>query len=111
MSSGAMIYIPSSITTGSRIQKLIRGIYREHEDHISLLPFFFQNKESRLKMKDKTSNRRNVISTLEMCPSAVVGYKNVEVNKRHSRLQYRVEMTGKKLGSCSGSLWLKTKIA
>jgi hypothetical protein len=46
-------------------------------------------------MKDKTCNRRNVITTFEMCPSAVVGYKNVEVNKTHSRLQHRVEMTGK----------------
>jgi hypothetical protein len=52
MGSGAMIYIPSFIKIGSSIQDLIRGIYRRRQqgDHISLLPFFFQNKESRLKI-------------------------------------------------------------
>jgi hypothetical protein len=40
MGSGAMIYIPSFIKTGSAIQKLIRGnsqTHREHGDPISLL--------------------------------------------------------------------------
>jgi hypothetical protein len=50
MSSGAMIYIPSFIKTGSAIQKLMGRIHghRQHGDHISLLSFF-QNKGSRLK--------------------------------------------------------------
>jgi hypothetical protein len=50
MDSGAMIYIPSFVKIGLRIQKLIRGIHR-HRQHgycISLL-LFLQNKESRLK--------------------------------------------------------------
>jgi hypothetical protein len=49
MGSGAMIYIPSFIKTGSGIKKLIRGdtqAHRQHDDLISLLPFF-QNNESR----------------------------------------------------------------
>jgi hypothetical protein len=39
MGSGAMIYIPNFIKTGSGIQKLIgwRVIHRQHGDHISLL--------------------------------------------------------------------------
>jgi hypothetical protein len=40
MGSGAMIYIPSFITTGSRIQKLIGGdsqTLRQHGNLISLL--------------------------------------------------------------------------
>jgi hypothetical protein len=40
MGSGAMIYIPSFIIIGSGIQKLIRGIHRQHGDRISLLLFF-----------------------------------------------------------------------
>jgi hypothetical protein len=48
MGSGAMIYIPSFIKTGSGIQKLIGGIHR-HRQHGDLL-LFLQNKESRLKM-------------------------------------------------------------
>jgi hypothetical protein len=95
------IYISSPIKIGSGIQKLLRGTYRQPGDYISLFPFF-QNKEIRLKMKVKTSNSSNVITILEMRPSAMVRYKNVEVNKRDFRLQHRVEMTGKKLGSCSG---------
>jgi hypothetical protein len=52
MGLGAMIYVPSFIKIGSGIQKLIRGIrrHRQHGDDISLL-LFFQNKESRLKIK------------------------------------------------------------
>jgi hypothetical protein len=46
MGSGAMIYIPSFIKTGSAIQKFIWGTHRQHDDSISLL-LFFQNKESR----------------------------------------------------------------
>jgi hypothetical protein len=51
MGSGAMIYIPSSIKTGSGIQKFIGGGGRstdQHEDLISLL-LFFQYKENWLK--------------------------------------------------------------
>jgi hypothetical protein len=44
MGSGAMTYIPSSIETGSDIQKLIGGKH----GHTSLLPCFFQNNERRL---------------------------------------------------------------
>jgi hypothetical protein len=32
MGSGAMIYIPSFIKIGSGIQKMIRGIHRQHCD-------------------------------------------------------------------------------
>jgi hypothetical protein len=48
-SSRAMVYIPSFMKNGSAIQKLIRGIHREHGDRTSLLSLF-QNKESRLKI-------------------------------------------------------------
>jgi hypothetical protein len=49
MGSGAVIYIPSFIKTGSGIQKLIGGrIHRQQRDLISLLAFS-QNKEIRLK--------------------------------------------------------------
>jgi hypothetical protein len=48
MGSGAMIYIPSFIKIGQRIQKLVGGINRENGDHISLISFL-QNRESRLK--------------------------------------------------------------
>jgi hypothetical protein len=41
MGSGAVIYIPSFIKIGSGIQKLIRGIHRQHGDRTSLLRFFF----------------------------------------------------------------------
>jgi hypothetical protein len=40
MGSGAMIYIPSFIKTGSGIQKLIGGIHRQQCDLISLLYSF-----------------------------------------------------------------------
>jgi hypothetical protein len=48
--SGAMIYIPSFIKTGSGIQKLLWAgyIHRQQSEFISLL-LFFNNKESRLK--------------------------------------------------------------
>jgi hypothetical protein len=51
MGSGAMIYIPSFMKTGSDIQKLIGGggssqRHRQHSDLISLL-LCFQNKKSR----------------------------------------------------------------
>jgi hypothetical protein len=48
MGSGAMIYIPSFINTGSGIQKLMGDTqtHRQDEDRISLL-LVFQNKESR----------------------------------------------------------------
>jgi hypothetical protein len=48
MSSGAMIYIPSIIKTGSGIRKLVRGIHRQQSDFISIF-VFSQNKESWLK--------------------------------------------------------------
>jgi hypothetical protein len=54
MGSSAMIYIPSLIKIGSGIQKLTEGGYRhthrQHRDRISLLSFFFQNKERGLKI-------------------------------------------------------------
>jgi hypothetical protein len=49
MGSGAVIYIQSFIKIGSGIQKLIDG-YTQHGDRISVLFFFFQNKESGLKL-------------------------------------------------------------
>jgi hypothetical protein len=44
MSTGAMIDIPSFITIGSGIQKLIGDTqtHRQHGDRISLLSFFFK---------------------------------------------------------------------
>jgi hypothetical protein len=50
MGSDPVIYIPSFIMTGSGIHKLIRGTHRPQGDPISLL-LFFQNKESRLKIR------------------------------------------------------------
>jgi hypothetical protein len=47
---GAMIYIPNFMKVGSAIQKLMEGIQSQHGDRISLL-LFFQNKESRKKIK------------------------------------------------------------
>jgi hypothetical protein len=54
MDSGAVIYVPSFIKIGSGIQKLMGGgiyrhTHRQQRDLISL-HYFFQNKESRLKM-------------------------------------------------------------
>jgi hypothetical protein len=43
MDSGAMIYIPSFIKTGSDIQKLTRGVHIQthtHERHLTSLLFF-----------------------------------------------------------------------
>jgi hypothetical protein len=52
LGSGAMMYIPSFIKIGSGIRKLMgKGDSQtdgEHGDRISLLSFFFQNKNSRL---------------------------------------------------------------
>jgi hypothetical protein len=56
MGSGAIIYIPSFIEIGSAIQKLSGGgggnsqTHRQHDNRISIL-IFFQNKESRLKIR------------------------------------------------------------
>jgi hypothetical protein len=50
MGSGAMLYIPSFVKTGSAIQKLVKGIHRQHGDRIFILFYFiFQNKIERLK--------------------------------------------------------------
>jgi hypothetical protein len=49
MGLGVVAYIPSFTKFCSGVQKLIRGIHREHGDRISLL-LFFQNKENRLKI-------------------------------------------------------------
>lgn len=56
MGSRAMIKIPSLITMGSRVQKLITGIRRQHGGHISLFSFY-QNKEHRLRMADQRSKK------------------------------------------------------
>jgi hypothetical protein len=51
MGLSAMLYIPSFIKIGSRIQKLMWGdtqTHRQHGDRIGLLSFF-QNKENNLK--------------------------------------------------------------
>jgi hypothetical protein len=48
MGSGAMMYIPNVIRTGSDIQKLMRGdaqTHREHGDCKGLLEFFFKLKK------------------------------------------------------------------
>jgi hypothetical protein len=49
--SGAMIYIPGFIKTGSGIPEVIGRIHRQQGDNISLF-LFFQNKKSRLKWKN-----------------------------------------------------------
>jgi hypothetical protein len=59
MGSGAMIYLPNFIKTGSDIKKLIGGrTYRQHSDRIILL--FFQNTESTLKIGLKNTGRGGV---------------------------------------------------
>jgi hypothetical protein len=58
MGSGAMIYIPSFIRTGSGIQNLLRGIHiqtHRQQGDLKSLSLFFQNKESRLKTVKHTS--------------------------------------------------------
>jgi hypothetical protein len=53
MDLSAMVHIPSFIKIDSGSQKLIgvdSQIHRQHGNHISLLYFFVQNKESRLEM-------------------------------------------------------------
>jgi hypothetical protein len=61
MGSGVMIYIPSFVKIGSGILKLTGGgdsqTNGQHGDLVSLL-LFFQNKGSRLKIRDllKTEN-------------------------------------------------------
>jgi hypothetical protein len=65
MGSGAVIYVPSFIKIGSSVQKLIGGgdtqthththtQHTQQDDLISLL-YFFQNKESRLKILNMES--------------------------------------------------------
>jgi hypothetical protein len=48
--SGAVIHVPSFIKIGSGIQKLIGGIHTQTATRSHKPPFFFQNKESRLKI-------------------------------------------------------------
>jgi hypothetical protein len=58
MGSGAVIYIPSFIRTGSGIQNLIgedTQTHRHHGDLISVL-LFFQNKESNLKKRSRDAS-------------------------------------------------------
>jgi hypothetical protein len=56
MGSGAMICIPSFVKIGSGVRNLMGGMHRQQGDLISLL-LFFQNKESRLKMKNLLRRR------------------------------------------------------
>jgi hypothetical protein len=77
MGSGAVMYVPSFINIGSGIQKLIGRGYTERETHththtygqqcdlLSLL-YFFQNKESRLKIIAKYRNRLNAAPYLRI---------------------------------------------
>jgi hypothetical protein len=64
MGSGGMIYIPSFIKVVSDIQKLIRGIHRQHGDHTSLFSFF-QDKKSRLKSGRWIMSKKGVIVLME----------------------------------------------
>jgi hypothetical protein len=53
MDSGVLIYIPNFIKTDSDIQKLVWGDSQTRTQHSDLISFFsfFQNKDSRLKIK------------------------------------------------------------
>jgi hypothetical protein len=53
MGSGVIIHTPGCLKTTSDIQMLIGGMHRQHGDLISLL-LFLQNRESRLKIINKT---------------------------------------------------------
>jgi hypothetical protein len=56
MSSGAVIYVPSSIKMGSGIQKLKgQGIHRHThiQSKVKSILLFFQNKENKLKIHRK----------------------------------------------------------
>jgi hypothetical protein len=59
--SGAMMYVPSFIKTGSGIQKLMGRIHiqthRQHGDLISLL-LFSQNRGNRLKIRNISMKRK-----------------------------------------------------
>jgi hypothetical protein len=60
MGSGVMIYIPSFIQIGSGIHKFVKGYtqtHRQNSDLVSLLLFFFRNKESMPKICE--GNRSN----------------------------------------------------
>jgi hypothetical protein len=52
MGPGVMIYTPSFMKTGSGIQLLLRGVFKntQHGNLISLFLFIFLNKENRLIM-------------------------------------------------------------
>jgi hypothetical protein len=58
MGSDAIIYIPSFIEIVSAIQKRMGG-NTQHKNRISLLYFFFQNKERRLKRYLSNINTKN----------------------------------------------------
>jgi hypothetical protein len=52
MGTGAIIYIPSFIETGSAIQRLVGVQHRQRGDIISLLSFIFQNTYKR-RLRDR----------------------------------------------------------
>jgi hypothetical protein len=55
MDSGAMLYMPSFVNTGSGIEKLVGVGYTDTQNgQLISLVLFFQNKESRLKIKVPT---------------------------------------------------------
>jgi hypothetical protein len=56
MGSGAMIYIPSFIKIGSRLNRGDTEIHKQDGDRISPL-LFFPNKESMLKISPKTTTQ------------------------------------------------------
>jgi hypothetical protein len=54
MGSDVMTHIPSFIKIGSSIQRLMKGIHRQHGDVINLI-LFIRNNERRLKwVREKT---------------------------------------------------------
>jgi hypothetical protein len=64
MSSGALTYIPSFITIGSGIQKLIEEVSQKHRQHGDLISLFilFENKKSRLTRSSSGLPLRNITS-------------------------------------------------
>jgi hypothetical protein len=68
MGSGAMMYIPSFIKTGSSIQRG-GGIPGTQHGECNSLLLLFQNKESRLKLVNK-----KYVSSGETTPRKVLGF-------------------------------------